>query len=107
MNLFLLLYPYQTPVALQYDSGQYEKTFDIALKMSKFSSFEERKEQSKKNGKLRGIGFSTYLEACGLAPSAVAGALGARAGLYETAELRVHPTGTVSVFTGSHSHTRS
>ena len=97
-------FPYQTPVALQYDSGQYEKTFDIALKMSKFSTFGERKEQSKKNGKLRGIGFSTYLEACGLAPSAVAGALGARAGLYETAELRVHPTGTVSVFTGSHSH---
>ena len=53
---------------------------------------------------MRGIGVSAYLEACGLAPSAVAGALGARAGLYEAAEIRVHPTGAVSVFTGSHSH---
>src|SRR6202035_5306365 len=55
-------------------------------------------------GKLRGIGISTYVEACGLAPSKVAGALGARAGLYEAAEGRVHPTGSVTVFTGSHSH---
>ena len=55
-------------------------------------------------GKLRGIGISTYLEACGIAPSAVVGSLGARAGLYEVAEIRVHPTGSVTVFTGTHSH---
>ena len=55
-------------------------------------------------GKLRGIGISTYLEACGIAPSAVVGSLGARAGLYETANVRVHPTGSVTVFTGTHSH---
>ncbi len=97
-------FPYQTPVALQYDSGSYKDTFDIAIKMSDYSGINARKEEAKKHGKLRGIGISTYLEACGLAPSAVAGSLGARAGLYEAAEIRVHPTGAVSVFTGSHSH---
>jgi aerobic carbon-monoxide dehydrogenase large subunit len=53
---------------------------------------------------LRGLGYSSYIEACGLAPSNVAGALGARAGLFECGEVRVHPTGSVTVFTGSHSH---
>ena len=56
------------------------------------------------SGKLRGLGYSCYIEACGLAPSNIAGALGARAGLFEAGEVRVHPTGTVTVFTGSHSH---
>ena len=55
-------------------------------------------------GKLRGIGISTYLEACGIAPSKLVGSLGARAGLYEVANVRVHPTGSVTVFTGTHSH---
>ena len=55
-------------------------------------------------GKLRGIGIATYIEACGIAPSAVVGSLGARAGLYESAAVRVHPTGSVSILTGSHSH---
>ena len=67
-------FPYQTPVALQYDSGSYKDTFDIAMKMSNYSDINSRKEEAKKEGKLRGIGISTYLEACGLAPSAVAGA---------------------------------
>jgi carbon-monoxide dehydrogenase large subunit len=55
-------------------------------------------------GKLRGPGYSCYIEACGIAPSNVAGSLGARAGLFEAGEIRVHPTGKVTVFTGSHSH---
>jgi len=52
----------------------------------------------------RGIGYAAYIEACGIAPSNIAGALGARAGLFEAAEVRVHPTGKVTIFTGSHSH---
>src|SRR5262249_25511306 len=59
---------------------------------------------AKAKGKLRGIGVSTYLEACGIAPSALVGSLGARAGLYESATVRVHPTGSVTVLTGAHSH---
>jgi carbon-monoxide dehydrogenase large subunit len=97
-------FPYQTPVALQYDSGDYFATLDTALKMSDWSGIDKRKADSKAKGKLRGIGISTYLEACGIAPSAVVGTLGARAGLYECGVIRVHPTGSVTVFTGSHSH---
>jgi len=95
---------YQTQVALQYDSGDYEATLDRALEMVDYKQFRKDQEESRKNGKLLGIGFSTYIEACGIAPSAVVGSLGARAGLYESAHVRVQPTGKVSVFTGSHSH---
>ncbi|MEQ8711551.1 MAG: xanthine dehydrogenase family protein molybdopterin-binding subunit [Cyclobacteriaceae bacterium] len=94
---------YQTRVALQYDSGNYNGVVDKALKMVGYEEF--RKEQAASdNGKLLGIGFSTYIEACGIAPSAVVGALGARAGLFESAQVRVQPTGKVSVYSGSHSH---
>ena len=97
-------FPYQTPVALQYDSGDYQTTLAVALKNADWDGFETRRAEAKKRGKLRGIGISTYLEACGIAPSAVVGSLGARAGLYEVANIRVHPTGSVTVFTGTHSH---
>ena len=96
--------PYQTPVALQYDSGDFVRNMDDALRAIDYESFAKRRADTERRGKLRGIGFATYIEACGIAPSAVAGALGARAGLYESAEVRFHPTGTVSVFTGSHQH---
>jgi aerobic carbon-monoxide dehydrogenase large subunit len=101
---FIRSFPYQTPVALQYDTGNYDATLDAALELSDRKNFEKRKAESLKNGKLRGIGYAAYIEACGIAPSAVAGALGARAGLFEAGEVRVHPTGSVTVFTGSHSH---
>jgi carbon-monoxide dehydrogenase large subunit len=97
-------FPYQTPVALQYDSGDYGATLDSAMKMADVDGIEARRAESAKNGKYRGIGYSTYVEACGIAPSAVVGSLGARAGLFECAEVRVHPTGSVTIFTGSHSH---
>jgi carbon-monoxide dehydrogenase large subunit len=97
-------FPYQTPVALQYDSGDYQTTLKVALENSDWAGFEARRKAAAARGKLRGIGISTYLEACGIAPSAVVGSLGARAGLYECAEIRVHPTGSVTVFTGTHSH---
>jgi carbon-monoxide dehydrogenase large subunit len=97
-------FPYQTPVALQYDTGDYQATLDLALEAIGIDKFPERKAESAKRGKLRGFGISTYNEACGIAPSALVGALGARAGLYEAATVRVHPTGSVSVFTGTHSH---
>ena len=94
---------YQTQVALQYDSGNYAPVLERALEMVGYEDF--RKEQAaQSNGKLLGIGFSTYIEACGIAPSAVVGALGARAGLFESAQVTVQPTGKVSVYTGSHSH---
>jgi carbon-monoxide dehydrogenase large subunit len=97
-------YPYQTPVALQYDSGDYNATLELALKAADYQGFEARRQEAMLHGKLRGIGIATYIEACGIAPSAVVGSLGARAGLFESAAVRVHPTGSVSVLTGSHSH---
>ncbi len=97
-------FPYQTPVALQYDSGDYFATLDAAMKSADWAGFPARKAEAKARGKLRGIGISTYLEACGIAPSKLVGQLGARAGLYEVANVRVHPTGSISVFTGTHSH---
>jgi carbon-monoxide dehydrogenase large subunit len=97
-------FPYQTPVALQYDSGNYQATLDQALAAADWAGFEQRRAEAKARGKLRGIGISTYIEACGIAPSAVVGSLGARAGLYEVGTIRVHPTGSVTVLTGAHSH---
>jgi carbon-monoxide dehydrogenase large subunit len=97
-------FPYQTPVALVYDSGDYFTTLDVASKAADWAGFEGRRAAAKARGKLRGIGMSTYLEACGIAPSKLVGQLGARAGLYEVANIRVHPTGSVTVFTGTHSH---
>ncbi|HVF65368.1 MAG TPA: xanthine dehydrogenase family protein molybdopterin-binding subunit [Casimicrobiaceae bacterium] len=101
---FIRTFPYQTPVALSYDTGDYEASLNEAMKLAEVAGFAARKAESKGRGKLRGIGYASYIEACGLAPSNVAGALGARAGLYEAGEVRVHPTGSVTVFTGSHSH---
>jgi carbon-monoxide dehydrogenase large subunit len=101
---FIRQFPYQTPVALQYDTGNYEATLDAAMKMADVKNFANRREESLKRGKYRGLGYACYIEACGIAPSNVAGSLGARAGLFEAGEVRVHPTGTVTVFTGSHSH---
>jgi aerobic carbon-monoxide dehydrogenase large subunit len=101
---FIHQFPYQTPVALLYDTGNYDATLDAAVKMADVAGFASRKKASAAKGKLRGLGYACYIEACGIAPSAVAGSLGARAGLFEAGEVRVHPTGSVTVFTGSHSH---
>ncbi len=95
---------YQTQVALQYDSGDYEGVLKKGLEILGYDDLRKEQKEVAKNGKLLGIGFSTYIEACGIAPSAVVGSLGARAGLYEVGQVRVQPTGKVSVYTGSHSH---
>jgi carbon-monoxide dehydrogenase large subunit len=101
---FIKNFPYQTPVALLYDIGDYEATMAAAIKLADVAGFPQRRKEAEARGKLRGLGYAAYIEACGIAPSAVAGSLGARAGLFEAGEIRVHPTGSVTVFTGSHSH---
>jgi carbon-monoxide dehydrogenase large subunit len=101
---FITQFPYQTPVALQYDTGDYVTTMNKAKALADVAGFEARRKASEAKGLKRGIGYSSYIEACGIAPSNIAGALGARAGLFECGEIRVHPTGSVTVFTGSHSH---
>ena len=101
---FISSWPYQTPVALQYDVGDYLQCMTKAQALGDVAGFAARKAASEAKGLKRGIGYSSYIEACGIAPSNIAGALGARAGLFECGEVRVHPTGSVTVFTGSHSH---
>ncbi len=98
------VFPYQTPVMLQYDSGDHEATLAKAMEVSRWSNFPARREEAAGRGKLHGIGIVTYIEACGLAPSRIARRLGARGGLFESANVRVNPSGDITVFTGSHNH---
>jgi carbon-monoxide dehydrogenase large subunit len=101
---FVKTFPHQTPVIMTYDSGDYDASLKKALEMADYKGFDKRKREAAKHGKLRGIGFSNYIEACGIAPSQAVGSLGAGVGLWESAEVRVNPTGSVEVLTGSHSH---
>jgi carbon-monoxide dehydrogenase large subunit len=95
---------FQTLVAVAYDSGDYGAAFDRMFEIFDYKKFRAEQAEARKQGRLLGVGFSTYIEACSIAPSKVVGALGAGAGLYESGVVRVHPTGKVSVYTGSHSH---
>ena len=89
---------------MTYDAGDYHASLKKALEIADYDGFGKRKRESARHGKLRGIGFSTYIEACGIAPSQAVGSLGCGVGLWESAEVRVNPTGSVEVLTGCHQH---
>jgi carbon-monoxide dehydrogenase large subunit len=101
---FIRTFPHQTPVIMNYDAGDYHGSLKKALDLADVKGFGRRKRESARRGKLRGIGYSTYIEACGIAPSQAVGSLGAGVGLWESAEVRVNPTGSVEVLTGCHQH---
>jgi aerobic carbon-monoxide dehydrogenase large subunit len=101
---FIKSFPHQTPVIMTYDAGDYHGSLKKALEIADIAGFNKRKRESAHHGRLRGLGFSTYIEACGIAPSQAVGSLGAGVGLWESAEVRVNPTGSVEVLTGSHAH---
>ena len=101
---FITEFPYATPVAVEYDTGDYHATMDKMLELIDRDGFAARRAESEKKGKLRGLGINCFIEACGIAPSNLVGQLGARAGLYESATVRVNATGGLVVMTGSHSH---
>ena len=101
---FIKGFPHQTPVIMTYDAGDYNASLQKALELADYKNFGKRKRESARHGKLRGIGFSAYIEACGIAPSQAVGSLGCGVGLWESAEVRVNPTGSVEVLTGTHSH---
>ena len=101
---FIRKFPHQTPVIMNYDIGDYDASLEAAMKKADVDGFAARKAAAAKAGKLRGLGYATYIEACGIAPSQAVGSLGAGVGLWESAEVRVNPTGSVEVLTGSHSH---
>jgi len=100
-------FPYQTPVALQYDSGNYAGVMDKALELSNYSALRADQSEARKQGRLVGIGIASCIEASGPVPSKVAGALGGVTGFWESGGLRVHATGKVTALTGSHSHGQS
>jgi carbon-monoxide dehydrogenase large subunit len=89
---------------MNYDTGDYEASLNAALGAARYAEFPARREEARARGKLRGIGLACYIEACGLAPSQAVGSLGAGVGLWESAEVRVNPVGTIEVLTGCHSH---
>ncbi|PIV74501.1 MAG: carbon monoxide dehydrogenase [Rhodobacteraceae bacterium CG17_big_fil_post_rev_8_21_14_2_50_65_11] len=97
-------FPYTTPVGLVYDTGNYGATLARLVQIGDLKGFEARRAASARRGKLRGLGLSTWIEACGIAPSALVGALGARVGLFDVATVRVNATGNISVMVGAHSH---
>ncbi len=101
---FINRFPYQTPVIMNYDAGDYHASLQKALEIADYQGWEKRKQDAARRGKLRGLGFSAYIEACGIAPSQAVGSLGCGVGLWESAEVRVNPTGTVEVLTGCHAH---
>src|SRR4029079_12116672 len=101
---FITQFPHQTPVIMAYDIGDFGASLDSAMKAIDYAGFAARKAKAKSEGKLRGIGVSCYIEACGIAPSKAVGSLGAGVGLWESAEVRVNPVGTIEILTGSHSH---
>ncbi len=97
-------YPYQTPVIMTYDCGDYNASLTKAMELADYGGLAARKAEARARAKLRGVGFSCYIEACGIAPSAAVGSLGAGVGLWESGSIRFNPTGNVIVNTGSHSH---
>lgn len=101
---FVTEFPHQTPVIMAYDTGDFNATLDAAMNAADYNGFEARRAEAQSRGKKRGIGMSCYIEACGIAPSQAVGSLGAGVGLWESAEVRVNPVGTVEILTGSHSH---
>jgi carbon-monoxide dehydrogenase large subunit len=101
---FIQSFPHQTPVLMAYDAGDFPKILKMAQDTANVAGFPARRTEAATRGKLRGLGYSTFIEACGLGPSKAVGSLGAGVGLWESAEVRVNPVGSVEVLTGSHSH---
>ena len=97
-------FPYETPVAMEYDSGDYQKTLDRAMEMLDYDGFRERQKAAREDGRYLGVGLSAYIEACGIAPSELVGELGAQAGLWESSVVRFQPSGTVTVYVGTSGH---
>lgn len=96
--------PYKTPIGPTYDCGNFPKVFGRALELAGYASFAKRRVSSERSGKRRGIGFACYVESSGVAPSRFATALGARAGFFEAATIRVQPDGSVQALLGTHNH---
>lgn len=101
---FIQSFPHATPVLMEYDAGDFPTILKMAQSSADVAGFPARRAEAAARGKLRGIGYSTFIEACGIAPSKAVGSLGCGVGLWESAEVRVNPVGSIEILTGSHSH---
>ena len=99
-------FPFTNNFGLAYDSGDYGKSLDKALHLANYEDLRREQEALRKQGRYLGIGLSTWIEICGLGPSA-ATAPAAGVALVESSQVRIHPTGGVSVYVGTHSHGQS
>ena len=96
--------PYKTPVGPTYDCGDFPGLLEKALQLSAYRGFEERRREAAARNRLRGLGLACYVESSGVAPSRLAGMMGARGAFYEAAQVRVAPDGSVTALLGTHSH---
>src|SRR5207253_6331218 len=92
-------FPFHTATGLDYDSGDYEAALKKALDLSGYQSLRAEQKQARDNGKLIGIGLSSYVEICALGPSQAM-----PAGGWESATVRIEPTGKVTILTGASPH---
>jgi aerobic carbon-monoxide dehydrogenase large subunit len=99
-------FPFETALGIVYDSGDYHGTLDKLLEQFDVDEFRAEQERLRGEGVYRGVGFSTYVEVCGLAPSRAVGpqGVGLQAAYYESANVRVTPTGSAIVYTGTSPH---
>jgi aerobic carbon-monoxide dehydrogenase large subunit len=96
--------PYTTAVGPTYDCGNFAKLFEHALKIADYAGFPARREAAKQRGLLRGFGVCYFVESSGVAPSKYAGMFGARAGFFDSADIRVAADGSLLVCCGTHNH---
>ena len=96
--------PYKTPIGPTYDCGDFPKILARVLALADYDGFAERRALAARRGRLRGLGMACFVESSGVAPSRFAGSLGARAGFYEAASIRVEPDGAVRAMLGTHNH---
>ena len=103
---FITEFPSERPHGFIYDSGDYHGTLDRCLEMLDLDAFRKEQEALRGKGIYRGVGFSTYVEICGLGPSRALGpeGWGMQGGYFESAQVRVHPTGSVTVYSGTSPH---
>ncbi|HEX8103220.1 MAG TPA: xanthine dehydrogenase family protein molybdopterin-binding subunit [Solirubrobacteraceae bacterium] len=99
-------FPHETALGIVYDSGDYDGALDLLLRRFDHDAFKQEQEAARREGRYLGVGFSTYTEICGLAPSRVTGpsGFGLQTGLWESAMVRVHLSGAVTVYTGTSPH---
>src|SRR6266540_3802675 len=97
-------FPYTQNFGLVVDSGDYEKSLDVALKLAGYDELRKKQAEGRKQGKYIGIGLSTWIELCGFGPSAATAPATGGIALVESSQVRAAPTGSVLVYTGTHAH---